>query len=78
MKGYERWERGGMWAAKVHRVEQLLIKHHYSQCASVTWPRVIAVNLLSAHGAVDKVHACLVLGRAGWLLDMASGFSNVS
>ena len=67
-----------MWAAKVHRVEQLLMKYHYSQYDSVTWARVIAVNLFSAHGAGERPYACLVLRRAGWSLDMASGFSKLS
>jgi len=68
-------ERGGMWAAKVHRLEQLFMMHQHSHHAAKPWGRVIAANVLAERGESRSSHVCLVLRRVDWSLDMLPGIS---
>lgn len=64
-----------MWAAKVHRLEQLFMMHQHSHHAAKPWGRVIATNVLAERGERRSSHVCLVLRRVDWSLDMLPGIS---
>lgn len=69
---------GGMWAAKAHRLEQLLMKHQHPQCAAQPRGSLIAANRFSILRAGASGCACLVLRRVCCSMDILPGVSQVS